>query len=63
MTYSIIRFTFNGPNRTIKRGLSLAEAQAWCRDPETSSQTCCAATYRRVNNGKGSWFDGYTEED
>ena len=25
--------------RTIVRGLSLAEAQAWCHDPETSSRT------------------------
>ena len=46
-TYSIIRFYRNRPNKTIRRGLTLREAQEWCDDPETS--------------GNG-WFDGYTEE-
>jgi len=46
-TYKIIRFRFNGVNRTIKRGLSLEQAQAHCQDPETS--------------GDG-WFDGYEAE-
>tara|TARA_R100000995_G_scaffold1763_1_gene1205 strand:+ start:36021 stop:36161 length:141 start_codon:yes stop_codon:yes gene_type:complete len=45
--YKIIRFRFNGNNRTIKRGLTLEEAQEHCQDPETS--------------GDG-WFDGYTRE-
>ena len=45
--YKIIRFRFNGKNRTIKRGLTLEEAQEHCRDPSTS--------------GDG-WFDGYAEE-
>ena len=45
--YKIIRFRFNGRNKTIKKGLTLEEAQAHYRDPKTS--------------GDG-WFDGYMEE-
>jgi hypothetical protein len=49
-TYKIIRFHKSNriPNKTIKTGLTLAEAQAHCRDPRT-----------RTN----FWFDGYTKEN
>jgi hypothetical protein len=47
MTYKIIRMRVNGRSRTIKRGLSLEEAQAHCR--------------RKDTKGPG-WFDGYDEE-
>ena len=48
MTYKIIRFSFKTNNRrVIKRGLTLEEAQAHCKDPATS--------------GDG-WFDGYESE-
>lgn len=46
-TFKIIRFRFNGSPRTIKRGLTLTEAQAHCRREDT--------------HGDG-WFDGYEEE-
>jgi hypothetical protein len=46
-TYKIIRFRFNGSNRTIKKGLTLEQAQAHCQDEKTS--------------GEG-WFDGYESE-
>jgi hypothetical protein len=46
-TYKIIRFRFNGSNRTIKKGLTLEQAQAHCRRDDT--------------HGDG-WFDGYDYE-
>ena len=46
-TYKIIRFRFNGNNRTIKTGLSLEEAQEHCRREDTQGK---------------DWFDGYEGE-
>jgi len=46
-TYKIVRFYFNDAPRTIKRGLTLDEAQAHCRRDDT--------------RGEG-WFDGYDED-
>lgn len=62
-TYKIIRF-YQGdhPNRTIDVGLSLAEAQEHCRDPETSSSTCVSAASKRITTKMGPWFDGYEQE-
>ena len=51
MTYKIIRFYHpdtDRANKVIKRGLTLEEAQAWCKDETT-----------RVD---GFYFDGYDEE-
>jgi hypothetical protein len=45
--YRIVRFRPHGKTRVIKRGLTLQQAQAHCRDPKT--------------HGAG-WFDGYDEE-
>lgn len=52
-TYKIIRFYRDNweQNRTIKRGLTLAQAQAHCRRPET-----------RGESALGPWFDGYDIE-
>ncbi len=63
-TYRIVRFyrDQDRPNRTIKRGLTLAEAQAHCKDPETSAATCTSPTGRRRTRRLGHWFDGYSEE-
>ena len=47
MSYKIVRFRFKGNKRTIKRGLTLQEAQAHCRRDDT--------------RGEG-WFDGYESE-
>lgn len=63
-TYKIVRMYFNNliSNRTIMRGLTLEEAQAHCKDPETSSSTCTKAPGRRRTERYGPWFDGYEEE-
>jgi len=45
--FAIVRFRFRGPRRVIKRGLTLAEAQAHCRRDDT--------------RGPG-WFDGFERE-
>ena len=59
-TYKIVRMYARRRRRTIERGLTLEEAQAHCRDPQTSSKTATGkASYtKRV----GQWFDGYERE-
>ena len=59
--YRIVRFYKTGDKRIVKRGLTLAEAQAHCRDPETSSRTATSKEAKRRTKLKGDWFDGYTE--
>jgi len=57
--YRVIRFYFNRPRRTIMSCLTLAEAQAHCSNPETSSSTAKSATAKRRTARLGPWFDGY----
>lgn len=60
-TYKIIRFFADGRDRkTIKRGLTLDEAQRWCNDPQTSSQTATKSRRKKYNT---EWFDGYMVEN
>ena len=54
--YKIIRQRFDGNHTTIKKGLTLEEAQEHCQNPETSGETCSDMKKR------GMWFDSYTEE-
>jgi hypothetical protein len=62
--YKIIRFYFDSKTnrRTLKRGLTIEEAQAHCRDPETSSRTCLSWGNRNRTKRLGAWFDGYEKE-
>lgn len=63
-TYRVVRMYRDHPDRrrTIKRGLTLAQAQRHCQDPETSSDTCETAKSRAYTRRWGPWFDGYSEE-
>ena len=62
--YKVIRMYFdeNYPTRTIKKGLTLEQAQEHCNDKETSSSTC--TNYHGITRTKnrGHWFDGYTTQ-
>lgn len=62
--YVIKRNYFERPgyHRTIERGLFLEEAQAHCRDPETSSRTATSKAARRRTREIGEWFDSFTAE-
>jgi len=46
----------------INDGLTLEEAQDWCKDPETSSRTCKHPNNVARTERCGPWFDGYEEE-
>jgi hypothetical protein len=60
--YKIIRMYFRGWKRTIKKGLTLEEAQAHCCDPQTSSTTATKAVARKRTRDQGPWFDCYQRE-
>lgn len=63
MSYRIVRnyLDRNIPARTIKRGLTLEEVQAYCGNPETSSSTATSKVARERTKRLGPWFDGYTD--
>lgn len=62
--YKIIRFFQRDPEgrQVMKSGLTLEQAQAWCRDPETSSSTATKTAGVRRTKNLGPWFDGYELE-
>lgn len=58
--YEVVRmYQSDVRNRVVTRNLTLAGAQAWCNDPETSSSTCTSAAGRARTRRYGAWFDGY----
>lgn len=62
-TYTIVRFFERHYNqRVIATGLTLEEAQAHCKDPETSSRTATKAAGVRRTRDHGKWFDGFRQE-
>lgn len=60
--YKVMRFFFKGNKRTIMSGLTLAEAQSHCQDPESNSNTCTDKTGKARTRKHGMWFDGYEIE-
>ena len=62
-SYKIVRMYESGRrSQVLARGMTLEEAQAWCRDPETSSSTATSAAAKRRTARSGRWFDGFTKE-
>ena len=58
--YKIVRsFQNKSGTRTLQTGLTLEDAQAHCRDPETSSRTATSAKALAYTAAHGPWFDGY----
>jgi hypothetical protein len=62
--YNIKRFYKDAPSgikqRILERNVTLQEAQAHCKDPETSSRTAKKKSAVRRTKILGEWFDGYT---
>ncbi len=53
---------WSSERKTIKKGLTLKQAQTWCRDPETSSDTCTSKAGKERTRRKGRWMDTYKLE-
>jgi hypothetical protein len=49
--------------RVIARGLTLEQAQAHCKNPESSSRTATGKVARARTRKLGDWFDGYDKDD
>lgn len=63
-TFRIVRVFFEGyPDKTIKRGMTLQEARAWCKDPETNSSTAKSKKAQRLIEKYGEWYDGFAEDN
>jgi hypothetical protein len=62
-SYRVVRFYFNKPGyrRTIIDRCTLAEAQAHCNNPDTSSRTATSTSAKACTRRNGPWFDGYEE--
>ncbi len=63
--YKVQRIYFHRPGhaRTLHTGLTLAQAQAHCSNPETSSRTATGSVARARARRYGAWFDIYTEDN
>ena len=61
--YRIIRFYRDAGirRRVIDIGLTLAEVQAHCQDPETSSSTATSKVAKDRTRRVGPWFDGFEQ--
>ena len=61
-SYMVIRKFYSGDEQTIETGLTLEDAKAHCKDPETSSRTCTEPENVKLYDTKGPWFDVYEQE-
>jgi hypothetical protein len=62
-TYKIQRiYKDNDTRLLIATGLTLAEAQAHCRNPETTSSKCKESENVAHTAQYGAWFDTYEGE-
>lgn len=61
--YNIVRFYRDAAirRRVIRERVTLAEAQAHCSQPDTSSSTTTSAAGRARTRRVGAWFDGYEQ--
>ena len=60
--YEVVRMFFEEHDPVVVAKLmTLAEAQEWCRDPETSSSTATSAEAVARTAELGAWFEGYQE--
>ena len=58
--YQIIRYyNTSYKSRVIVSRCTLAEAQAHCNNPQTSSMTCTTSAGKARTRKLGQWFDGY----
>lgn len=59
--YRIVRFYQRARirRRVLVERCTLAEAQAHCRNPQTSSSTATGKSQRARTRRVGPWFDGY----
>lgn len=63
-TYRIVRMfrDYPGKRPVQSTGLTLDEAQAWCRDPQTTSSKETSREADKLTEKWGPWFDGYEQE-
>lgn len=63
-TYRTVLYRFKGDSKTLDRGLTLEEAQEFCKHDDSSSRTCMDKRKLAAwgNNPSNPWFVGYTEE-
>jgi len=60
--YQVVRMFFEERDPVVvAKFMTLDEAQAWCRDPETSSSTATSAEAVARTAELGAWFEGYEE--
>lgn len=59
--YRTVRFfrDHEGATRRGRKLLTLDEARAHCRNPETSSSTATSDKAQALTRAMGPWFDGY----